>query len=171
MRVYKQIYKNKLGCKKTVKKYSIELRLNKKLHRFTAFENKQASDLLLSNIKQLKHLRDGKLEPSKKLQIWFSDLPVKIQNKLVSLDLLDSKWASSNETLFEHIQDWKQHLKAKGNTADYVLTISRRAIRIIEECDFTYWRDISASRVETYVSDLKLARRTKNFYLKSIKQF
>jgi len=171
MRIYKSQYKDKHGCKKTVGKYRIELRIDKRLHRFAAFENKHACNVLLMNIRELQHLRDAGLEPSKKLQLWFSDLPLKIQKKLVDLNLLDAKWGTSNKTLLTHVDDWKCHLKNKGDTHNYIQLVISRVKQIIENCDFTYWRDLSASAVENYVSNIKRSRRTKNFYLKAAKQF
>lgn len=171
MRIYKVKYKDRLGRKKTVKKYRVALRIDNQLHRFVAFESKKACDTLITNMQQLKNLRDAGLEPSKKLQLWFSELPVKIQKKLVDLNLLDEKWSTSNKNLLAHIDDWEKHLRAKDDTASYIKLVVARVTQIIEDCDFTFWRDLSASQVENYVSNLKLSRRTKNFYLKSAKQF
>lgn len=172
MRIYKLKYKDKLGHKKVLKKYWVELRDDfGKLRRFAAFESKQASKVLLINIEQLRRLKEAGLEPSKKLQIWFADLPIKLQKKLVELNLLDVKWGTSNKTLLGHIDDWENHLRAKGNTANYVKLVITRVTQIIENCDFSYWKDISASIVENYVSNLNNSRRTKNFFLKSAKQF
>ena len=172
MRVYRAKYKDRLGRKRTLKKWWIELRDDfGKLRRFAAFEDKQLSNLLLRNIQELRNLRQGKLEPSEKLQVWFSDLPLKIQKKLVDLNLLDTKWGTSNKTLLAHIDDWGKHLKAKGDTAVYIKLVIARVKQIIENCGFTFWKDVSGSIVENYVSNLTSARRTKNFFLKSAKQF
>jgi len=171
MRVYRAKYRDRFGRKKTIKKYRVALSIGGRLHRFVAFESKQACNILIMNMQQLKHLREAGLEPSKKLQLWFADLPVKLQKKLVELDLLDEKWATSNKTLLSHVDDWEQHLVAKGNTHNYVQLVIARVKQTIENCNLKYWKDMSASQVENYVSNLKKSRRTKNFYLKSAKQF
>jgi integrase len=171
MRIYKAKYKDKNGVTKTVDKYRVALRIDGHLHRFVAFESKQACDILLLNMQALKNLRDAGLEPSKKLQLWFNELPQKIQNKLIELNLLDAKWGTSNKTLLDHIDDWEKHLRTKNSTDHYIVLVVSRVTNIMENCDFTYWRDISASTIENYVANIKLSRRTKNLYLQSVKQF
>ncbi len=172
MRIYKAKYKDKYGRKKVLKKWWVELRDDfGRLRRFAGFEDKQLSNLLLRNIQELRHLKQGGLEPSKKLQVWFVDLPVKLQEKLVELNLLDTKWATSNTTLIEHVADWEKHLEAKGDVKVYTQMISSRVRRIINECGFVYWRDLYPSKIEQCVANFKLSKRSRNFYLKSIKMF
>ena len=172
MRIYRSKYKDKHGWPKTLKKWWIELRDDSgQLRRFSTFEDKQLANLLLRNIQELRKLREGKLELSEKLQVWFTDLPIKLQTKLVELNLLDTKWATSNTTLLAHVADWEKHLRAKGDVKVYTKMISARVRRIINECGFRYWRDIYPSKIEQCVATFNLSKRTQNFYLKSIRMF
>ena len=76
--------------------------------------------------------------------------------------------------LTEHLDDWHTTLLAKGTTAAHAKLVTRRARRVFEGCRFTYWSDLSASKVQTYVGDLQdrgASVQTCNFYLQAVKQF
>jgi len=78
--------------------------------------------------------------------------------------------------LLEHLHDWEQSLADKGNTACYVKMKVSRARRIIKGCAFHVWTDISASRIQKFVADLRsgqenISAQTHNFYLQAIQQF
>jgi integrase len=99
--------------------------------------------------------------------------------------------------LAEHIEDFEQSLLAKGGTAKNAKQVKTRVKRIFEECKFTFWDDIQASKVQHAVSGLRkqvevvkteviggekvkkkelkdlgeISAQTYNFYLKAVKQF
>lgn len=83
--------------------------------------------------------------------------------------------------LAEHIKEWKSDLHAKNNTEKHVDTITGRAERLVEWCRFRRWADVSASRVQSLLCDLRAGRvdgyeqgvsvQTSNFYRQAIKQF
>ena len=77
--------------------------------------------------------------------------------------------------LTEHLEDFRQALTDKGNTAKQVAETIGKVKRIFEGCKFRTWSDISANAVGRYLSDLessgKVSKRTRNYYLKAIKHF
>jgi len=72
--------------------------------------------------------------------------------------------------------DFEQSLSAKGNTTKHTEQVVSRVRKIIEDCKFRTWTDISASKVQCYLADLRnsnegISAQTFNFYLQNIKQF
>ena len=73
-----------------------------------------------------------------------------------------------------HVGDWLDGLIAKGNTGKHAEQVTSRARRLIDECGFRYWPDVTASRVQTYIGELRdggTSAQTCNFYLQAVKQF
>ena len=69
-----------------------------------------------------------------------------------------------------------QSLLTKGDTASHAKQPKYRAEQIINRCKFAIWSDISASKVQRCLADLRneengLSVQTSNYYLQSIKQF
>src|SRR4030042_5634646 len=78
--------------------------------------------------------------------------------------------------LVEHLADFEQSLSAKGNTTKHTEQVVSRVRKIIEGCKFRTWTDISASKLQYYLADLRngsenISAQTFNFYLQNIKQF
>jgi integrase len=77
--------------------------------------------------------------------------------------------------LAEHLSDWGAALEARGNTGKHVQMKLSRAGRIVATCKFAFIGDLSASRVEAALSDMRREPRfgtqTSNHYLAAIKQF
>jgi integrase len=76
--------------------------------------------------------------------------------------------------LVDHLRDFERNLFDRGNTEAHCLGVTKRASRIVSECGFRFVGDISASRVQSFLSQLKdsgLAQQTVNHYLRAIKQF
>jgi len=77
--------------------------------------------------------------------------------------------------LVEHLEDFYESLLAKGCTGKHAKQVTSRVKRIIKGCKFRLWTDISSSKVQRYLADLRsnvdgISAQTFNFYLKSIKQ-
>ena len=81
--------------------------------------------------------------------------------------------------LKEHIDAFEQHLRHKGNTAQHVYEVATKVRRIVDACKWAYIHDLSASRVQKYLAELRqgtdkkdgLSIQTSNHYLRAIKQF
>jgi len=74
----------------------------------------------------------------------------------------------------EHLTDFERHLKAKGVSAEQVKLVTFRARRIVECCKAKMTNDLSASRVQNFLADLReegTSVQTSNHYLRAIKQF
>jgi len=77
--------------------------------------------------------------------------------------------------LAEHVADFRKHLQAKGDTPKHVKQHVGRVERLVDGCGFTYWRDVTPSRVHDW---LKLQRdrgtfqaATSNNYIQAVVQF
>jgi integrase len=76
--------------------------------------------------------------------------------------------------LSAHLDDWRSVLRASGNTKKHVALVSHRAQHVIDGCKFISWSDVSASRVQAFIGDLRdsgMKSRTRNFYLRAASQF
>ena len=87
----------------------------------------------------------------------------------------DAIAANAYSPLSAHLNDWHAVLLAKGDTAKHANLVSKRARRVVDECEFAFWPDLSASKVQMFLADLRnregLSVQTSNFYLQAIKQF
>jgi len=87
--------------------------------------------------------------------------------------------------LAEHLEDFEKSLLAKGGTTKNAKQVKSRIRRVFDECKFTFWNDIQASKVQHKISGLRkyvktkeglkdlgeISAQTYNFYLKAVKQF
>ncbi len=74
----------------------------------------------------------------------------------------------------DHLADFERHLKSKGISSEQVKLVTSRSRRIIEGCKAAFVGDISASRVQSFLADLRekgKSVQTSNHYLRAIKQF
>jgi site-specific recombinase XerD len=98
------------------------------------------------------------------------------ESELAHAGIVDKFKEHRKRALSEHVEDFNHFLLAKGNTAKHTeLTVSR-AKRIIEECEFCLWDDITASKIQFCLSNFQsgekaIGAKTSNYYLQSIKQF
>ncbi len=78
------------------------------------------------------------------------------------------------QPLMEHVDDFEQHLRHKGNTEQHVGELATKVRKIVGGCKWSFIRDVSASRVQKFLADLRssgLSIQTSNHYLRAIKQF
>ena len=76
--------------------------------------------------------------------------------------------------LADHLAAWRADMAARGATAKHARLTANRAGRVVAGCGFAVIADMSASRVQQYVGDLKaggLSVQSANFYLQAVKQF
>ena len=78
--------------------------------------------------------------------------------------------------MLDHLAEFEQSLKDAGNTEAHCKLVAARARKVIENTGFRFIRDISASKVQRCLADLKKAGKKKsqqtiNHYLGAIKQF
>ena len=76
--------------------------------------------------------------------------------------------------LATHLEDFAKMLADKGNTAAHCELVLKRAGDVLSGCKFKFIKDISASRVQGYLADIKrggTSQQTANHYLRAVKQF
>ena len=155
-------------------KYTIEGRdhLNVK-RRMPAFRDQALSEELARHVaKIVDHKRQNAPLPPI-LAAWVQDLAPDIKDRLAGFGLLDAHV----RPLREHLADYEAALRAKGNTEKYVKQTVNRVQLILDQCGIRYWSDVSGSKVQRFVTDLKTGNQktstaaTKNKYLDAFKSF
>jgi site-specific recombinase XerD len=76
--------------------------------------------------------------------------------------------------LKDHLEDFKANMEDKGSTADYVQTTVHRVRSVLTACKFGRIDQISASRVQEFLADLRKEGKSvasSNHYLRAIKMF
>ncbi|GMV23996.1 MAG: hypothetical protein AMXMBFR58_00270 [Phycisphaerae bacterium] len=178
MRLFKTKYRDRSGRSKTAPKWYVEFRDQRDItRRLPAFSSKSASEELGKNLDRLVsyHVATaGQTDPT--LQGWLADLPKAIRRRLLEIGLIDSERVSMSKPLSEHVADFRKALESKGNTTKHVEATCTRITRIFEECRFTFWPQITGTKVQSFLNGLregeeKLSPQTFNYYLGSLKSF
>ena len=96
--------------------------------------------------------------------------------ELARTGIIDRYAEDRKKPLKQHLEDFHRSLLAKGNTIGHAKQTSTRAEQIISLCKFAMWTDISASKVQRCLADLRnredgLSAGTSNGYLQAVKQF
>jgi site-specific recombinase XerD len=126
------------------------------------------------NIEALINCRIAGLEPDIKLNQWIETLPDSLLKKFVSWGLITGQRKEITKPLGEHISDYVKILEAKGYSKDYVVRSRNRLKKIIADCRFHYFRDITKSAVEIYSGKLKkdgYSKTSRGHYLDALKIF
>jgi len=84
-----------------------------------------------------------------------------------------------NRPLQEHLKEYKKYLLDKGTSEKQAQQVYNRALRIVKGCGFVLWSDIRASKMQSYLADLRadkeekrgISAQTSNGYLQAIKSF
>jgi len=152
-RIFKQCYTSKAPDGRRVtrksRKWYIEYRNGQDIRRrVPGFSDKQATQQLASDLER--------------------------QAAREQVGLVDRFTEHRKRPLAEHAADWRESLLAKGDTDKQSNQLTNRVRRILDGCRFTSWPDLSASKVQAYVAELRdggLSIQTCNFYLQAVKQF
>lgn len=176
MRVFRTSYRDRDGQKVQAKKWYIELRDHlQAVRRFPAFTDKAASAAFGRQIERLVRYRAAGEQPDAALSRWLERTPARLRQRFADIGLLDPERASGGKSLAEHLADFQKALADKADTKKQVGENVGKVKRIVEGCKFRAWSDISATAVSRYLSDLEstggIGKRTRNNYLKAIKQF
>ncbi len=181
MRVYKSEYKDRNGEQRQAAKWYVEFRDHNQIRRrVPAFTSKVASEEMVRNLVKLVgyyKATGGQTDPA--LTRWLCDLPQKVRNKLITIGLVDPQHVAVSKPLLDHLEDFRKSLDAKGCSTRHVELVAARAKRVVDACGFRFFADISASRVMSYLHELRtdtevkrgISAQTSNFYLQAIKQF
>jgi len=147
--------------------------------RVPGFVDKPATEAFGRKIERLIALKAAGESLPLDLLKWLEGLPDANRKALNKLGLLGSHKMAASKTLADHVADWKRFLEAKQNTPKHCALVTSRAQAVIDGCGFTFISELDASRVMTYLAELRenkdgkdgISNQTSNFYLASIKQF
>ncbi len=186
MRIFKAQYKDRQGGLRESKRYYIDFRDADDVRRkIPCYTDRRQTKKLAEKIEQLIILKHNNEPLSRELDQWLQSIPQDIFNNFIRIGLIDELKAKSTKPLAEHLEDFEQSLLAKGGTAKNAKQVKARVKRIFDECKFTFWNDIQASRVQHTISGLRIYVQTKagpkdlgeisaqtyNHYLKNVKEF
>lgn len=177
MRVLKTTWTSRKGEKIRTRNWYIEFRDHLEIvRRISGFTDKALTEALGRKIVRLVEFKIAGEQLDSQMITWLEQIPSSLKEKFVKIGLIDNRRASASKPLDQHLEDFRKSLLARGNTIGYIDTVITRAKRVIENCGFIFWSDISASQVEKYLADLRsneqgISAQTFNFYLQAIKQF
>jgi integrase len=175
MRVYRATYKDRSGEQRKSAKWYLDFADHNQLrHKIPAFADKRLSEALGRNIEALINCRIAGLEPDVKLNQWIETLPEILLRKFVSWGLIDGQRTEITKPLTEHISHYVKVLAAKGYSGDYVVRTRNRLRKMVSDCRFHYFRDITRSAVEVYSGKLKkdgYGDTSRGHYLDALKTF
>jgi integrase len=175
MRVYRAGYRDRSGNQRKSAKWYLDFADHNRLrHKIPAFADKRLSEAFGRNIEALVNCRIAGLEPDAKLNQWIETLPNKLLRKFVSWGLIDDQRTEITKPLTEHIADYVRVLAAKGYSKDYVVRSRNRLKKIVSDCRFHYFRDVTRSTVEVYSGKLKkdgYGDTSRGHYLDALKTF
>jgi len=186
MRVYKAKYKDRQGNIRETKRYYVDFRDADDVRRkVPCYTDRRQTKKLAEKIEQLIILKHNNEPLSRELDQWLQSIPQDIFNNFMRIGLIDELKAKSTKPLAEHLEDFEKSLLAKGGTAKNAKQAKSRVKRVFDECKFTFWNDIQASKAQHTISGLRKVVKTKkglkdlgeisaqtyNFYLKAVKQF
>jgi len=177
MRIFKASYRDRNGRKRKSKKYYVDFTDHLRIrHRISAFTDWKNSETLGEKIEKLVVCKLNTEPPDRELSEWISQIPQRLRTQLARMGLLDKKRMAAGQALKKHLSDFEQSLRAKGNTDGHAKQTMERIKKVIEDCCFRTWTDISASKIQTYLADLRqgeedISAQTFNYYLQAVKQF
>jgi hypothetical protein len=147
MRVFRSSYKSRDGKTKKTSKWYIETRDHLQIvRRFVGFVDRRQTEALGRRIEQLVATKISGEQPSTELNRWLEHVPTRMTERFAKIGLLDGSRAAGGKPLAEHIEDFRIHLEAKGNTADHVKKTVSRIRRVVKGARFRTWTDFSFAR-------------------------
>ncbi|MDD5658356.1 MAG: hypothetical protein PHF00_13985, partial [Elusimicrobia bacterium] len=198
MRVFQSTYRDRVtGETRKTQTWYVEIRIEGRPRRVPGFTDRKSTEALGRSIEALARCKGANERPDPVMSKWIEGLPRRLRKVLGRIGLLSGCKAAALEPLLSHLDGvtdstgavvlvgFRQAVAAKGATARHVALVANRARRVIEGCGFTFWSDISASRVMAYLDGLRadtldekgrvikrgIGAQSFNFYLAAFKQF
>ena len=177
MRVFRPNRTTKSGESKPYAKWYVEFRDHcEKIRRLPGYSDKKQTEELGRKIEKLVACRGNNEAPDVALGRWLESLPGRIRDRLGEIGLLDARRVAAGKPLSKHVDEFEKSLRAKGDTEKHARLVANRIRKVVVGCRFQFWSDLSASRIQCYLADLRnngegIAIQTSNFYLQAIKQF
>jgi len=134
--------------------------------------------------------REG-IGPPSKLRQWVDSRRESFRKRLIELDLIDATSIATDTPLIVYLDGrknaegevvepgWQQAIAARGTTSEHVARSVDRVRRILEGCDFIFWRDLvrpgAATDIEVFLGGLRtkgeIGGKTLNYYIREFKSF
>jgi len=175
MRIFRATYKDKDGEIREVKKWWIETKDHLEIvRRFAGHTDQKQTKILGDKIDKLVIHRKNNEPPDKELSPWLTSMESKLRDRLVEVGILSPDRANIGKALSENINDYRESLAAREKSRQYIDTTINAIKRIVADCRFNYWTDITAVKVENYLKKLRekgISYRRSNAYLMAIKMF
>lgn len=177
MRVFKQQYKDRKGKTRDSAKWYVEIKdHNETVRRIPGFTDNKATQEFGRRLEKLVAVRTLGDTPGPDLSRWLETLPSDTRKRLAKYGLLDARTVANSKPLSEHLADFHASLLHKNRTVDHADVQRARARNILDGCKFSQFSDISAARVERFLSDERdngngMSAQTSNYYLQAFKQF
>jgi hypothetical protein len=135
--------------------YAVFVDFSGKLQRLPLLEDRRASNTLADTVDRLNSLRSANEIMPPDLARDVESMPKGVRDRLAAWDIIPASKAAASKPLIEHLGDWKSALLAKGNTPAYANLTIGRVQRIIEGCGFATLSEVSASKAQRFIADLR----------------
>lgn len=165
MRVFQSTYKGRDGRPRRTNRWYVEFTDHREqTHRLPGLTDRRQTEALGRRIEDLVGLKVGGQTLPPDVTKWVESLPARIHRLLGKWGLLDAAKTAALRPLIEHLDGaedlpgFQQYLAGKGNTGKHVTLVCTRVKSIIDGCCFSYWSDVSASKVLAYLDGLRANR-------------
>lgn len=158
--------------------------------RIPGHKERRIAEAMERNIVKLVRYKLANELPDANLRAWVEGLPMRMRMQLARFGLLDAEKVAAMQPLMDHLEGtadnpgYKQYLLAKGNEPHHVRTVVTRVKYIIRGCRFTFWNDISPTKLLNYLHERRqdtkrpdgsvrrgISAQTFNFYIAAFKAF
>ncbi len=177
MSVRKHTYKDhRTGELRRTENYYCYLTDHQRIRRrLPGFKSLAASRELDRKVQLLVDIRKAGDRPTSDLLKWLETLEPQMCAKLAEWGILDRQRVAASKPLSAHLEDYESAMLAKGDSERHIREEVSKIRKILAGCGFRAWSDISASRLQAYLGDLRhhegISIRTSNGYLIAFKAF
>lgn len=153
-----QLVQDRAGETALSSKWYIEFRDHRRtVRRIAGFTSKAATEELGRNLVRLSAYvaaSGGQCDPA--LESWVAGLDADKRKKLADWGLLDRGRVAVYATIDEHLKDYIDAIRSRGNTDGHVTLSESRVRRVLDACGFRGWDDITAECVQKLLGELGL---------------
>jgi len=172
----RRTYRDKAtGERKRAAKWYVEFTDHHDLQRrIPATTDKRASEEIGRWLDKLVAVRIAHDQPSGDLARWLESLPASMIERLVKLDLLDSRRLAAGQPISEHIADYRDWMKQRGRSEKHIAGTIQRIQRVCKAAGAAYWStlfgriDAALAKVQ---ADRNLTHQSRNGHLTAVRMF
>jgi site-specific recombinase XerC len=174
MRLCKAVYRNRRGELCETKRWYIEVRLDGKVRRVAAFDDRAASEELGRKFQRLLSLRTADLQPDAGLAAWVERLGPRLRSALERLGAVGPQRLAASRPLAELLDEFQKTLENRERTAKHIQLVVARARRVLDVGEIKFWSQLEALRVESALRRLReqpMSAQSVNHHLVSLRSF